>query len=675
MALSVKDAVYKIQTTLLDGVKTEAQLHAAANLLSKSDYEDVVTERNIINLCGYPLCSNKLPESEEEQQQRKRKGRYRISLKDHKVYDLQETWLYCSTPCLIHSRTFSDCLLPTDRNADATLESNSDRILHILEAVGSLSLDEAHTGNVPETPKIVPEPPKIVPERPQENNVLEEFKEGKKNENNNNSEEKFSSKLLIHEQENDSSEKSEAAFDSASAGPSDAIEGYVPRGEQRRLNIKPPADESISKSNKKKGPKKSKNTLKRGVPKNESDFHSTIIIGEPHADVASHGTTSSIGIREASLNQKDKKSEGKLDLQNENKSEVLKLRSALKTRGVKQLNRSVTWADEKKLEQSDHIEDPEKRILDNSNKSSILALPSLESMSQSVTFSKDAESLESFRAEFNEENVKASRLEAAEAFANALTEAANAVASGEVDANEAAFRAGICIVPGTDDQDPQKTQIDVEKLGSTQPVWTNLPSTADEEAYNAQECWFDDPPDGFSLELSPFATTWIALDQWITRSSVAHLYGRDDSDADDFSTVNGRGYPHKIVSGGGLSTEIERTVGSCISRALPGVVQSLRLPTPISSLEQALGRFLNTMTFIDAIPPFRTNQWRVIVILFLDALSVHRIPSLGSQIMNKRSLILKVLEAAEMTYEEYKIMEDLLIPLGRCPRFSSQSGG
>lgn len=668
MAPSVKDAVYKIQTTLLDGVKTEAQLHAAANLLSKSDYEDVVTERTIVNLCGYPLCSNKLPASEEQQQQRKRKGRYRISLKDHKVYDLQETWLYCSTPCLINSRTFSDCLLPPDRNADAALEWNSDRILHILEAVGSLSLDDAETENVSETPKNVPEP---APKK----NVLEEFKEGRKNENNNNSEEKFSSELLIHEQENGSGEKILVAFDSSSAGPSDAIEGYVPQGEQRRLHLQPPADKSVSKSPKKKGPKKSKNSLKRGAPRNESDFSSTIIIGQPCADVALNGATSSIVISEETLNQKDKKSERKLDLQNENKSEVMKLRSALKTQGVKQLNRSVTWADEKKFEQSDHIEVLEKRTLDNSNTSSIVALHSLESTSQSATFVKDAESLESIRAEFNEANVKASRLEAAEVFAKALTEAANAVASGEVDASEAASKVGICIIPGTDDEDPQKTQNDVEKLDSTQPTWTSLPSTIDEEAYDARECWFDDPPDGFSLELSPFATMWMALDRWITCSSVAHLYGRDDSDADDFSTVNGREYPRKIVSGGGLSTEIERTVASCISRALPAVVQSLRLPTPISSLEQALGRFLNTMTFIDAIPPFRMNQWRVIVVLLLDALSVHHIPSLGPQIMNKRPLIHKVLEAAEMTYEEYKTMKELLIPLGRCPRFSSQSGG
>lgn len=662
MAPSVKDAVYKIQTTLLDGVKREAQLHAAANLLSKSDYEDVVTERTIANLCGYPLCNNKLPASEE---QRKRKGRYRISLKDHKVYDLQETWLYCSTPCLIDSRTFSDCLLPPDRNADGALECNSDKILHILEAVGSLSLDDPKTENVPE-------PPKNVPETSKNKNVLEELKEGRKNENNKNSEEKFSSKLQIYEQENDSVEKIGAASDSASAGPSDAIEGYVPQGEQRRLHLQPPADKSISKSPKKKGPKKSKNSPKRGVPRNESDFTSTIIIGEPCADVASNGATNSIAIREEIPNQKDKKSEIKLDLQNEYKPEVIKLRSSLKTQGVKQLKRSVTWADEKELEQSDHIEALEKRNWDNSNKSSIVASPSLESTSQS---DKDAESLESVRAELNEENVKAFRLESAEAFAKALTEAANAVASGEVDANEAVSKVGICIVPGTYDQEPETVQNDVEKLDSTQPIWASLPPAVDEEAYDARDCWYEDPPEGFSLELSPFATMWMALDQWITCSSVAHLYGRDDSDADDFSTVNGREYPRKIVSGGGLSTEIERTVATCISRALPRVVQSLRLPTPVSSLEQAMGRFLNTMTFIDAVPPFRTNQWHVIIVLFLDALSVHHIPSLGSQIMNKRPLIHKVLEAAEMTYEEYKTMKELLIPLGRCPRFSSQSGG
>lgn len=50
---------------------------------------------------------------------------------------------------------------------------------------------------------------------------------------------------------------------------------------------------------------------------------------------------------------------------------------------------------------------------------------------------------------------------------------------------------------------------------------------------------------------------------------MAHLYGRDDSDVDDFSIINGRGYPLKIFSRGGLSTEIEMTIESCILTCLP----------------------------------------------------------------------------------------------------------
>lgn len=103
-SLSMKDAVHKLQLALLDGIENEKQLFAAGSLISRSDYEDVVTERSIVNLCGYPLCSNSLPS------ERPRKGRYRISLKEHKVYDLNETYLFCSTGCVVNSRTFAGTL-------------------------------------------------------------------------------------------------------------------------------------------------------------------------------------------------------------------------------------------------------------------------------------------------------------------------------------------------------------------------------------------------------------------------------------------------------------------------------------------------------------------------------------------------------------------------------------
>lgn len=100
----VKDAVLKLQLSLLEGIRSEDQLFAAGSLISRSDYEDVVTERSITNVCGYPLCRNGLPSD------RPRKGRYRISLKEHKVYDQHETYMFCSSTCVVNSKAFAGTL-------------------------------------------------------------------------------------------------------------------------------------------------------------------------------------------------------------------------------------------------------------------------------------------------------------------------------------------------------------------------------------------------------------------------------------------------------------------------------------------------------------------------------------------------------------------------------------
>lgn len=91
-----------------------------------------------------------------------------------------------------------------------------------------------------------------------------------------------------------------------------------------------------------------------------------------------------------------------------------------------------------------------------------------------------------------------------------------------------------------------------------------------------------------NFQLSPFATMWMALFGWVSASSLAYIYGRDESSLDDFLFVNGREYPHKIVLSDGRSSEIKQTLAGCIARSLPGVVADLRLPTPVSSLEQFL---------------------------------------------------------------------------------------
>lgn len=84
---------------------------------------------------------------------------------------------------------------------------------------------------------------------------------------------------------------------------------------------------------------------------------------------------------------------------------------------------------------------------------------------------------------------------------------------------------------------------------------------------------------------------WNALFTWITSSTLAYIYGKDDSFHEEFLYVNGRGYPHKIVLADGRSSEIKQTVGESLSRALPEVVAELGLP--LSSLEKGMVWILN----------------------------------------------------------------------------------
>jgi RNA polymerase II-associated protein 2 len=70
---------------------------------------DVVTERAIADGCGYPACPNPLPPSKVAAA-----PRFRISLREHRVYDLEEARKFCSERCLVASAAFA-ASLPPDR--------------------------------------------------------------------------------------------------------------------------------------------------------------------------------------------------------------------------------------------------------------------------------------------------------------------------------------------------------------------------------------------------------------------------------------------------------------------------------------------------------------------------------------------------------------------------------
>ncbi|KAH0994998.1 hypothetical protein GBA52_018862 [Prunus armeniaca] len=662
--ISVKDTVYKLQLALLEGIKTQDHLYLAGSIISRSDYNDVVTERTIANLCGYPLCFNALP----SECSRPRKGHYRISLKEHKVYDLHETYMYCSSRCVIESKAFAQSL--SEERCDVL---DFGKVERILRAFGDVGFDKGEVG-FGEIGDLGISKLKI--EEKVETGIGD----------------LGISRLKIEE-------KSETHIgDLGAVGPSNAIEGYVP---QKERISKPLGSKKNKEGSKGKDAKMSSGM---DIIFNEMDFMSTIItsdeysvskiqpsVGEPDFETKFKESKGKVGlnkndsvkksrqskrgknknvkkddvcIREVPstsdasqtvLNGSTKEEKEEFIVEKAEQSSEALLRSSLKPSGTKKLNRSVTWADEtidstgsRNLCEVREME----QIMEYSDAFSSMHKPSVENKvgCSNTWFDEKIDSMKSKNIcevrEVQDADVLGSLdlqeneiLESAEACAMALSQAAEAVASGESDVSGAVSGAGIIILPRPDGLDEEEPTEDVDMLEPEQaPLWPRKPGIPCSDLFDPEDSWFDASTRGFQLNL------------------------------------NGREYPPKIVLAGGRSSEIKKTLDESFARALPGVVSELRLPTPISSLEQGMGRMLNTMSFIDAIPAFRMKQWQVIVLLFLEGLSVCRIPALTPHMTNRRMLFYKVLENTQISAEQYELMKDLIIPLGRAPQFSAQSG-
>ncbi|XP_057792033.1 putative RNA polymerase II subunit B1 CTD phosphatase RPAP2 homolog isoform X1 [Salvia miltiorrhiza] len=624
-SLTVKDAVHKLQLFLLDGIKDDNQLLAAGSVISRDDYNDVVTERTIAEMCGYPLCANPLPS------ERPHKGRYRISLKEHKVYDLQETYMYCSSNCLINSRAFAANL--QEERSSALNPAKLNRILKLFESLSSeTAVDMGKNGDLGFSELKIQEKT----DREAGNRSLEEW-----------------------------------------IGPSNAIDGYVPRSDKNLDSHQSHNDRKGGKQG--KGPKhRLSDPNAQDIMSFEMNFTSTIITQDEYS-VSKAAPTMRANESRGKLRTKtvncDKKeiqpqksdkcmnangADDKGNVSEDNSSAGRShdtgasiLRSSLKTSDSKKSMRYVTWADEKTDFDGQNLEECQ----ESKGEKAAPVTP------QSVV------------EEVGEEEEY--RFSSAEACAEALSQAAEAVASGKSDASDAVSEAGVIILPPPHGVDTAKSEENADII-DTDPVqlkWPPKPGVLSSDLFDSEDSWYDSPPEGFNLQLSPFSTMFMALFSWLSSSSLAYIYGKEESFHEEYMSVNGREYPHKIVLSDGRSSEIKHTLAGCLARALPTLVTELRLPVPVSTLEQGLGRLLDTMSFIDPIPAFRMKQWHVIVFLFLEALSISRIPSLTQYMLGRRILLPKVLEGAQISSEEFEIMKDLVIPLGRAPQFSTQSGG
>ncbi|XP_010551019.1 PREDICTED: putative RNA polymerase II subunit B1 CTD phosphatase RPAP2 homolog [Tarenaya hassleriana] len=712
--IAINEAVRKLQLALLDGITDQKQLFAAGSLMSRSDYEDVVTERTIAKLCGYPLCGSSLPSEPS------RRGRYRISLKEHKVYDMQEACKFCSSDCLISSRAFSGTLaearcsvfesvklneilgLFEDSEALESVDVKEDLGLSKLTIhenaelkVGDMSLEDwmgpsnAIEGYVPLN---------------KSNNKSRNRKQDSGATQNKQSKDEVSlfsemdfTSTVITSDEYSVSKLPPQTDKASSAGKSEELKGKRVIKDPSQSSVSPKKKDS-SYSGKSNKPKTNKN-----IGFSEMDFVSEIITSNeysvskplPHSievpldsqareakgqkyletmEQQVSLTGSSSAFREKGLSEKPKESErkfkfvenvpdscqdgaiirtGESSAQNISSSSETSLKPSLKPSGSKKLNRSVTWADENAASDG-HGNLCEFRDIEGRN-----------------------EGVDAFSCtDRDDDDDKVSRLASAEALARALSQAAEAVASGDSDASDAISKAGIVLLPNPPQVDGEIYKVDdseEEETPESEPTllkWPNKPGILDSDLFDPDQSWFDGPPEAFSLTLSAFAMMWNAIFGWVSSSSLAYIYGKEENEHEEFVCVNGREYPRKIILSDGRSSEIKETIAGCLARSLPGLTTDLRLPIPISELEKGLGSLLETMTFTEAIPALRMKQWQVIVLLFMDALSVSRLPLLTHYISNTS----KVLEGAGIGTEEYEVMKDLLMPLGRVPQFSSRSG-
>eukprot|EP01134_Creolimax_fragrantissima_P004614 CFRG4614T1 len=110
----IEKTVFLMQEALLD-TRTPIQLIESSDFLTPESYADVVQERSIASMCGYPLCKNSLKVKRNKMRGEKslfyNTKKYKINFRDKKVYDMEAIEMFCGNHCHIASDFFSTQLL------------------------------------------------------------------------------------------------------------------------------------------------------------------------------------------------------------------------------------------------------------------------------------------------------------------------------------------------------------------------------------------------------------------------------------------------------------------------------------------------------------------------------------------------------------------------------------
>lgn len=105
--------------------------------INQSHYDDIVEERSIVQLCGYPMCDITLTDVPKQQ--------FVISRIKNKVYDITERKKFCSNKCYKSSVYLKEQILTTP----LWVRKEDD----VIPEFKLLSLDEKNTENEENIPK------------------------------------------------------------------------------------------------------------------------------------------------------------------------------------------------------------------------------------------------------------------------------------------------------------------------------------------------------------------------------------------------------------------------------------------------------------------------------------------------------------------------------------------
>ena len=184
------------------------------------------------------------------------------------------------------------------------------------------------------------------------------------------------------------------------------------------------------------------------------------------------------------------------------------------------------------------------------------------------------------------------------------------------------------------DNDMGSSTCETETEDDSLEGWTS----SDDEGFRQDE---NDDHGHWKPKFSFFGELYRHLNLWVT----------------DSTTILLRSDPHQapLAAVSESIPEIEMAFRRLLDVAVPAVLKQLKALEQRSLVERSLNEIITTLCMKTALPAFNQVQWRVVGLLFIKALSLHRVPSLVPILESRDGIsrVNRILEDSLFTIEEF----------------------